>query len=217
MVVQLSIRKSLRWIPDEPSEPTDTLVLDVGDYFVDLRVLKSNISIDWAMAGKRTVLRETPLRCQWSKEICSMGTEDSDDVGDFEDLPNGDALEKGSMPNPEKNDEVTEYEEVWGSLPVPSSEQPAWILRNKDESGITYLGRVGSYYQALRKSQEGSFAALREECVSGSWNVKYAIKGDALPSIAQLGQATFDGKSWSLGQEVSIGGLKYSVIALERA
>lgn len=60
MVVQLSIRKSLRWIPNEPSEPTDTLVLDVGDYFVDLRVLKANNSIDWAMAGKRTVLSESP-------------------------------------------------------------------------------------------------------------------------------------------------------------
>lgn len=63
MVVQLSIRKSLRWVPDEPSEPTDTLVLDVGDYFVDLRVLKANSSIDWAMAGKRTVLSESP--CEW--------------------------------------------------------------------------------------------------------------------------------------------------------
>lgn len=145
-----------------------------------------------------------------------MGTEDSDDIGEFEDLPNGDALEKGSMPNPQNNDKVTDYEEVWGSLPVPSSEQPAWILRSKEQAGITFLGRVGKYYQAMRKSKDGSFAALREVCVAKSWQVKYAIKGDALPSVAQLGEGSFEGQSWSVGQEVSIGGLKYSVIALER-
>lgn len=60
MVVQLSYRKSLRWVPGEPSEPTDTLVLDVGDYFVDLRILKSDGSVDWGMAGKRTILEDAP-------------------------------------------------------------------------------------------------------------------------------------------------------------
>lgn len=145
-----------------------------------------------------------------------MGTEDSDDVGEFEDLPNGDALEKGSMPSPENNDRVTDYEEVWGSLPVPSTEQPAWILRSKDETGVTFLGRVGNYYQAMRKSKDGAFAASREEYVGKSWQVKYAIKSDALPSISQLGEEAFEGKSWSTGQELSIRGLEYTIIALER-
>lgn len=145
-----------------------------------------------------------------------MGTEASDDIGEFEDLPNGDALEKGSMPNPENNDKVTDYEEVWGSLPVELSEQPAWILRSKDEAGITFLGRVGNYYQAMSKSKDGTFAALREEHAAKSWQVKYAIKSEALPSVAKLGEESFEGKSWSLGQEVTVGGLKYSVIAYEK-
>lgn len=62
MVVQLSYRKSLRWVPGEPSEPTSTLVLDVGNYFVDLRILNSDGSIDWAMAGRRTILSESPRK-----------------------------------------------------------------------------------------------------------------------------------------------------------
>jgi hypothetical protein len=62
MVVQLSYRKSLRWVPGEPSEPTSTLVLDVGSFFVDLRILKADGSIDWAMAGRRTVLSSSPRK-----------------------------------------------------------------------------------------------------------------------------------------------------------
>ncbi|THZ05985.1 hypothetical protein D6C91_10451 [Aureobasidium pullulans] len=181
MVVQLSYRKSLRWVPGEPSEPTSTLVLDVGSYFVDLRILKSDGSIDWAMAGKRTILSESPrkyfplpslndvemkqrlredqVKCQWAKEICSQNTEAHDDIGEFEDLPNGDALEKGSMPNPDNNDEIQAYEEVWGGIDVPSSDEPAWILRSKDDNGITFVGKVGEYFQVLRKRGEGPFDA----------------------------------------------------------
>jgi hypothetical protein len=62
MVVQLSYRKSLRWVPGEPSEPTSTLVLDVGSFFVDLRMFKADSSIDWAMAGRRTVLSSSPCK-----------------------------------------------------------------------------------------------------------------------------------------------------------
>lgn len=70
MVVQLSYRKSLRWVPGEPSEPTSTLVLDVGSHFVDLRILKSDGSIDWAMAGKRTILSSSP--CTILSELCDL-------------------------------------------------------------------------------------------------------------------------------------------------
>lgn len=63
MVVYLTTRKSLRWVPDEPYEPTSTLVFDIGDYFVDLRVNKHDSSIDWAMAGKKKTLSEEPRKC----------------------------------------------------------------------------------------------------------------------------------------------------------
>lgn len=60
MAVRVSTRISIRWPPAEASEPTDTLVLSVGDYYVDLRVLKSDQSIDWALAGERLVISENP-------------------------------------------------------------------------------------------------------------------------------------------------------------
>lgn len=215
MVVQLSYRKSLRWVPGEPSEPTSTLVLDVGNYFVDLRILKANASIDWAMAGKRTILSSSPLKCQWTKEICSQNTEAHDDIGEFEDLPNGDALEKGSMPNPDNNDEVQAYEEVWGSIEVPSSDQPAWILRSKNGNGITYIGKVGDWFQVLRKGENGTFSVLREEKVEGKWVKRYAV-GKELPSMAGQGEEAFSPKSWQQDADVQVGGVTYTVYALER-
>lgn len=215
MVVQLSYRKSLRWVPGEPSEPTSTLVLDVGNYFVDLRILKANSSIDWAMAGKRTILSSSPLKCQWTKEICSQNTEAHDDIGEFEDLPNGDALEKGSMPNPDNNDEVQAYEEVWGSIEVPSSDQPAWVLRSKDGNGITYIGKVGDWFQVLRKRDDGTFSVLREEKVEGKWIKRYAV-GEELPSMTGQGEVAFSPESWQQDTDVRVEGVTYTVYALER-
>ncbi|KAG9694632.1 hypothetical protein KCU95_g5386, partial [Aureobasidium melanogenum] len=215
MVVQLSYRKSLRWIPGEPSEPTSTLVLDVGNYFVDLRILKANSSIDWAMAGKRTILSTSPLKCQWTKEICSQNTERHDDVGEFEDLPNGDALEKGSMPNPDNNDEIQAYEDVWGSIEVTSSDQPAWILRSKDGNGITYVGKVGDWFQVLRKREDGTFSVLRDERVSGKW-IKRCAVGEELPSIAGSGEEAFSPEGWQQDTDVQVGGVTYTVYALEK-
>ncbi|KAI6908405.1 hypothetical protein KC334_g4615, partial [Hortaea werneckii] len=41
MAPNISIRESIRWIPDPFSEPTSTLVLtSAGKRFVDIRVLK---------------------------------------------------------------------------------------------------------------------------------------------------------------------------------
>jgi hypothetical protein len=61
---EISTRISLRWLPDPPSEPTDTLVYNVGSYFLDLRVLKDpKNTIDWAMAGVREVLSRDPRPC----------------------------------------------------------------------------------------------------------------------------------------------------------
>lgn len=53
-----STRISLRWVPEVPEETTDTVVLSVGEYFVDLRMDKASGAIDWAMAGTR--IEENP-------------------------------------------------------------------------------------------------------------------------------------------------------------
>lgn len=62
MTVRASTRISIRWPPAEASEPTDTLVLSIGDYYVDLRVLKSDQSIEWALAGQRLIISENPRK-----------------------------------------------------------------------------------------------------------------------------------------------------------
>lgn len=52
----LSFRESIRWLPDEASEPTVTVVLSGKETgaFVDVRFLKeSPYILDWAFAGFR--------------------------------------------------------------------------------------------------------------------------------------------------------------------
>lgn len=60
MATRLTTRISIRWVPGEPSEPTDTLVINVGGWYVDLRMTKADGSIDWAMAGERFILSQEP-------------------------------------------------------------------------------------------------------------------------------------------------------------
>lgn len=156
------------------------------------------------------------MKCQWTKEICSQNTEAHDDIGEFEDLHNGDALERGSMPNPDNGDKVQEYEEVWGAIDVPSSDVLSWIIRAKDGNGVTYIGRIGDYYQALRKANDGSFSALREQKEAGKWEKKHAV-GEALPSIAAMGERAFDTKTWTQGSDVDVARRTYSVYSLEKA
>jgi hypothetical protein len=60
MAHRISTRISLRWVPDTPSEPTDTLVFNVGSYFMDLRILTADTSIDWGMAGIREIISQDP-------------------------------------------------------------------------------------------------------------------------------------------------------------
>ena len=52
----VAFRKSIRWLPDPPSEPTHTVVLTgPSGVFLDIRFLKDTPNeIDWAFAGYRT-------------------------------------------------------------------------------------------------------------------------------------------------------------------
>lgn len=52
---RLSTRISIRWIPESASENTDTIVMSVKGWYVDLRVDKITNDIDWAIAGQRVV------------------------------------------------------------------------------------------------------------------------------------------------------------------
>lgn len=56
MPATVSFRKSIRWIPDQASEPSDTVVLTGGKtgVFLDVRFLKDSNEIEWAFAGYRS-------------------------------------------------------------------------------------------------------------------------------------------------------------------
>jgi hypothetical protein len=60
MAARISRRISIRWLPEEASEPTDTLVLSLGGWYVDLRIDKATGGIDWALAGQRIVTSQDP-------------------------------------------------------------------------------------------------------------------------------------------------------------
>ena len=53
-------RISIRWLPDAAYEDTDTVALNVGGYFIDIRVVKESGAIQWSRAGERIVLKEDP-------------------------------------------------------------------------------------------------------------------------------------------------------------
>lgn len=57
---RLSTRVSLRWVPEPAFENTDTIVLSVGKWYVDLRMDKRTGKIDWAIAGERIVESDEP-------------------------------------------------------------------------------------------------------------------------------------------------------------
>lgn len=52
-MANISIRESIRWLPDEASEPTSTIVLTSPSHrFVDLRITHSNKSNSAVEEGK---------------------------------------------------------------------------------------------------------------------------------------------------------------------
>lgn len=57
---QILKRVSIRWLPDQAYEDTDTIALNVGGYFMDLRVSTADGSLQWSRAGERKTLKDDP-------------------------------------------------------------------------------------------------------------------------------------------------------------
>jgi hypothetical protein len=55
-----STRISIRWLPGSAHETTDTIVMSVKDWYLDLRIDKQTGGIDWAIAGQRTIESQEP-------------------------------------------------------------------------------------------------------------------------------------------------------------
>ncbi|KAJ5157057.1 uncharacterized protein N7482_008157 [Penicillium canariense] len=179
---RFSTRISLRWLPEPAQETTDTIVMSVKDWYLDLRMDKETGQVDWAIAGQRLIESQEPLRVSFTHELDSHNAFESVDCGTFVSLPNGDDLETGSMPRPDlPGAPVTEYEEVWRELPFREgpegmSKGMSWVLESDDselerEGEITvtktFLGRIWGTYLALQQSQTHK----RQKNKSGAWTV----------------------------------------------
>ncbi|KAL4943987.1 hypothetical protein BDV06DRAFT_220756 [Aspergillus oleicola] len=205
---RLSIRISLRWPPEPAFENTDTLVLSVGNWYVDLRVDIASKTIDWAIAGERLPAKDTN-EVLFTHELDSRNTFGVADCGAFSSLPNGDDLETGSMPRPDLlGAPVREYEEVWRELPLPQVGEdtvgPSFVLETAvDREGLregeerevvrTFIGAIGGTCIVLRQRQTlarrdmktvtvsgGEVSARREDFVKGSgFEVKYLLGPEA--------------------------------------
>ncbi|RSL40999.1 hypothetical protein CEP54_015947 [Fusarium duplospermum] len=219
MTLRLSTRISIRWANDAPSEPTNTVVLSVGDYFMDLRITKADRTIDWAFAGTREILSRDPLHCRWNHIIDSRLSFDPDE-GKFQALPNGDDLETGSMPCVEKGNKVTPYEEVWRELQPNHGMNCGWILQGKFGGDDVFLGQYGGIYLAMRQNKQGVFSVLKEELtnVQGrlQWKKAYQSGELKLPSLSSMGVVSPpEEERWRVGDKVVFGDMAYYVRALE--
>lgn len=240
MASQAVQRVSLRWLPDPAFEDTDTVALNVGGYFVDLRVVKDTQTVQWSRAGERITLRTNPRKCsihirghqrrfahciffphtatfRWTHIIDSLDLSVPDEAH-FEKLPNGDDLEIGTTPAPHLDNKPTDYEEVWRDITAKRTiHELSWILQSVD--GLTFLGKVGSIYLAIRKSSDGSFAAIRQDlkCTNDeySWNTTFE-SGDlsALPLAYDAISAVEGVGNVPDGTEVMVGQARYVVRAI---
>lgn len=184
MSARVSTRISIRWPPEPASEPTDTLVLSLGGYYVDLRIDKASGNIDWALAGQRIVISEDPrtvptprrflyqltmaVKVEFTHPLDSHcrrpGDEEHNeqaDVGEFSKLPNGDDLEVGEMAAPHMGARVMPYEEVWreSDAGVASDglvgQSRGWILEGvHEEKRKTFYARVGRHFLAVQRQDK---------------------------------------------------------------
>ncbi|KAI2788965.1 hypothetical protein POX_e06990 [Penicillium oxalicum] len=183
-----STRISLRWVPEPPEETTDTIVLSVGEWFLDLRMDKKSGAIDWAMAGTRIVdnPNETPVRVRFTRELDSFNEIGMVDPATFSPLPNGDDLETGEMPRTDRpGAPMTAFEEVWRELPFrqgPEGDQRglSWVLESDDgdlfpsesqEGPVVvtkvFVGRIWGTYLGFQQAQTHS----RVKESDGQWSV----------------------------------------------
>jgi hypothetical protein len=168
----LLTRVSIRWPPEDAYENTETTVISVNNFFVDLRVEKQTRRLDWATAGVRLVDQNDSRRITFLHTINSRNTFQHIDTGLFTQLDNGDEMETGTMIRlgDPQGAFPRQYEEVWRQrrpINVPG-QNIAWILegagsrvsltQNSDGVGSeeskeveTFLARLGSVYIAVRQ------------------------------------------------------------------
>ncbi|KAH6855952.1 hypothetical protein B0I37DRAFT_366186 [Chaetomium sp. MPI-CAGE-AT-0009] len=208
----ISIRESIRWLPEEASEPTSTIVLTTPNRrFVDLRILKSDSSantskdhitlplsrLDWAIAGTSSSSlipsKEDPgqgiKHGKWAHWIDSRvvdcdGIVDEGDMFDDTSDPSL-TLETGRMLNPATGLE-TDYEEVWRSDPIQSVPAPG--------GGDGKVTCLALQMESLAESGDGSEKRAKRGLAVrlGQYCQAFARDGDSI---------TVERLKWDVGQQ----------------
>ncbi|OAA45592.1 hypothetical protein NOR_03381 [Metarhizium rileyi] len=225
----VSVRRSIRWLPEETNEPTSTIVLTSPQrHFVDLRILKENAGsgsgsgtqdtlplsrLDWAIAGTsssctRTLDGKQVCHSRWEHWIdsrCSQPEEASDE-GDMYPQPDGSTLEKGSMVNPDTGRE-TAYEEIWddeNAVPTTSG-QVCVVLKYEEGESRGLAVRLGKYAQGFARM--GRDISLER----WEWRDCRAVRTVRMGTEALPCRETLD-TVYALGEEVTCGGKKWTVV-----
>ncbi|KAI0455672.1 hypothetical protein F5B21DRAFT_187945 [Xylaria acuta] len=201
--MSISIRNSIRWLPDAASEPTSTIVLTSPEHrFVDIRVLKDvsdpRTGLDWAFAGiSSSEIRDGVRHSTWRHVVDSRTRtpETVVDEGDIFPQDDGGTLETGRMANPATG-RLTDYEEVWTDLEaegIPEIDQNSGGLVHQPEGRCVVLELddaereargmticLGRYCQSVVRIGD-RFAAERWLWEDGEWKCKYQVGDILLP------------------------------------
>ncbi|MCJ1316907.1 hypothetical protein MMC15_002228 [Xylographa vitiligo] len=230
-----SVRRHIRRLPGEATEPTSTLVLTSHDsWFVDVRILTATredgtrealptdggpISrLEWAFAGKSytkpSKVDGGPAHTIWCHDIDSRTSDPERDEGDMYEQEDGDVLECGQNVDAETG-AVNKYEELWHDIGVQLVGQEkdhlsAMLIAN-DKSHDTkgMIVRVGDWCQGILK--------VGEDTTVERWHWSHK---DHWQLVAKLGQkslacgATFDRISLELGKVIRHHDLDWKVIEL---
>jgi len=224
----ISVRASIRFLPDPPSEPTSTLVLtSPGRHYVDVRFLLppdgrplgrcvSPHSLDWAFAGTSATrpLGDGTSHSVWRHWVDSRQVDAKAvvDEADMTVLPDGTALEKGRMVDPATGLE-RDYEEVWREVEplgrtADGADARCVVLRLEDEAaharGMIVL--LGQFCQGVLR--------VEDEVAVERWELDGAVWGKAVgvcsrPLLAKMMPRI---PGLRLGDTVEDGSLVWKVI-----
>ncbi|GLB44103.1 putative protein HRI1 [Lyophyllum shimeji] len=205
-----SFRLSMRWLLEEASEPTSTIVLTGAKtgVFLDTRFIKGSSDLDWAFAGYRSTDPGALLMLYSSldniHEIDSRTMDPAEDSGRNTTLPDGTTLEEGEMVNPDTG-KMTPFEEIWRDEEETDGRT---VLFMKNILGTTWQARVGNWEIALGREKNGVFWAWQSAKLGGEWTVKYATTSVGYEHIAHLP----DNPDWEEGSSVEWAGDKWVVL-----
>ncbi|KAF9460448.1 hypothetical protein BDZ94DRAFT_1311463 [Collybia nuda] len=195
----VSYRLSIRWLPDEASEPTDTVVLTGArrGTFLDTRFFKATKKLDWAFAGNRT-------------QTTAPSFDKVEDSGVNTTLPDGTTLEVGEMINPETG-KVTAFEEIWKDEEVVDVEA---VLFVRNTAGTKWQARVGRWQHAMGRKDGIFWAWQGEKENNGNWTVRYSTDVGVAVKWLPMNEDTDD---WVEGSMVQWEGDNWFILERGRA